>query len=983
MIDFERVAEDVRSSLDAAGGLGTGGLPADEALDLLRESTADYAAAVEEVNSRLRKCGELIAKGLRSEAIRLSELEPNLLDLVSLLDLPELPIWRERLREFALANPPILNLDVAAELNNAYAIEQPLLAVLRRQRLHALARSPLPVRIGTLRELAKMDPDNVVWHDDLRIFEKARQEEIVRHADQAARRGDVDALASLEKEIQSTAWLEAPRPAIVKAVHSASWRTKSSACQAELAALAPQLNDAFAEFDETRGLGLRDRWLECIEVSQPAQDDPVIELAAPALAWLEQVVAAQRRDREYRQALHQLEMALEESTTLGELERLAHAVVRTEQCMPDSVERRYAARVESLQRTARFRRLLIGGTVISTVVVVGALIMLWSRAHLLQRDIASHAAALKRLVDEDKLTEASDYLSRLEANSPVIAGSPELADLRIQLKARSDEELRRIADYDDALAAAHDAGVESPDAAALERAKSLAKTDDEKEAIAELELEILAEHRRRQSERNSKFETGLDEILAALSAQERDQTNMIDERVAALEALQTKLSLLLTSSASVEAAVLANASPIQERLRQLTLAAIEEKRAVQSLDEITESISSVAGFRGSLERYVLTYPSTSRAQAFKQVLVADPPLWEGLDALSDFCTDWEIAHRQGLKPEVAMELAKRVRGMVETFEKYPQKVELERRLAYLDAVGKRVGEDGVRLEAELKELLNDRHLRDLWLVEHQPDHKRYFLRDKSSLKLTENAVTINYLTGFGDTLERFSLLAADFKAEGRYWHGEAPHSAAAKRALARLDELDPAAANSWERTFTQLYRDMVSENDPKFEPLVKLLMLQRLLLVGGTGSAPLRSAYRKHQELLEAPTIDLSANWLDPDDATARRASEQATELFDRLPSADEAMQAAATSLKQLQQSPCLRYERIGWLARSADGSLQARLLGASTPGDVFIVERGSPAGHVRIRKVGQVVDGGVQFAPSGPPSLEGRPLYIARSSIH
>lgn len=983
MIDFQRVAEDVRGSLEATGGLDTGGLLTEEALDLLRESTADYAAAVEEVNARLRKCGELIAKGLRSEALRLCELEPNLLDLVSLLDLPELPIWREKLREYELANPPSLNLDVAAELNNAYAIEEPLTAVLRKHRLHALARSSLPVRIATLRELAQMDPDNVAWHDDLRIFEKARHEEIVQEADRAARRGDVQALANLDEEIQCTAWVEAPRAAVVKAVRSSNSRTRSSASRAELAALAPQLNDAFAQFDEDRGLQLRARWLACAEIAQPAPDDPAVELATPALAWLDQVVAAQQADHEYRAALYQLEVALEEGASLGELERFGHAVLRTEQGMPEAVERRYVARIESLHRTARFRRLMLGGSVVATVLVVGALIMLWSRAHLQQRDIASHAATLKRLLEEDKIVEASEYFDRLEANAPTIAGSPELANLRIQLEARSEEELRRISEYDAALAAVQEAGVESPDTASLERAKSLAKTDDEKGAVAELELEILAERRRRQAEMNGNFKSELDEIIAALSTQERSQTDEIDERVAALDDLQSRLSELLKKGRSVEATVLANATPVQERLRQLKLAALEEKRAMESLDEITDSVESVTGYKGALERYVQTFPNTPRAQAFKQVVAIDPPLWEGLDALNEFCAEWQRAHEQGLKPEVAIALANRARGMTETYKNYPQKAELERRLPYLDAVGKRVGEGGVPLDSELKELLNERHLRDLWLVENLKDRKRYFLRDKSELMITTSAVKVTYLTSFDDTTKRFSLPAGDFNAEGRYWHGEALHSAVAKRTLTKLDELDPTAPNSWERTFAQLFGDIVSEKDPKFEPLVKLLMLQKLLLVGCTGSEPLRSAYSKHQELLEAPTIDISANWLDPDDEAARRASDQAAEIFDRFPSADTAMQAAAASLKQLQQPPFQRYERIGWLARSADGSLQARLQTASTPGEVFVVEQSGPEAPVQIRKVGQTVNGGVKIAPSGPPPTEGRPLYIARPSTN
>jgi len=75
-----------------------------------------YYEACSETNRRLRECGDLLRKGHRSEAIQLAKIEPDLLDMVQLLEFPEREAW---LKHLSLAPPPELDLVIAAELNQA------------------------------------------------------------------------------------------------------------------------------------------------------------------------------------------------------------------------------------------------------------------------------------------------------------------------------------------------------------------------------------------------------------------------------------------------------------------------------------------------------------------------------------------------------------------------------------------------------------------------------------------------------------------------------------------------------------------------------------------------------------------------------------------------------------------------------------------------------------------------------------------------
>ena len=188
MLDYQRIVDDVRSTLDSQGV---------DAIDFLRAAAADYSMACDEANERLSQCGALLRKGLRSEAIQLCEIEPNLLDVVATLDFPERGDWIEAAKHCGIVPPSALMLDVAAELNEAYALEQPLAALLEQHRLLALARGSLSKRIHVLRGLADLDVNNPVWQEDLKIFENERQKQLQAEVEAAERSGDANRLAAL------------------------------------------------------------------------------------------------------------------------------------------------------------------------------------------------------------------------------------------------------------------------------------------------------------------------------------------------------------------------------------------------------------------------------------------------------------------------------------------------------------------------------------------------------------------------------------------------------------------------------------------------------------------------------------------------------------------------------------------------------------------------------------------------------------------
>src|SRR5687767_10996601 len=111
MLDPQRIVEEIQAALES---------PATLDWDLLRDASGEYAAACDEVNERLAQCGKLLRQGLRTEALQRCEQEPNLIESVTVLDFAELTQWRQLLAVNSMVGPPVLRLDIAAELNEAY-----------------------------------------------------------------------------------------------------------------------------------------------------------------------------------------------------------------------------------------------------------------------------------------------------------------------------------------------------------------------------------------------------------------------------------------------------------------------------------------------------------------------------------------------------------------------------------------------------------------------------------------------------------------------------------------------------------------------------------------------------------------------------------------------------------------------------------------------------------------------------------------------
>ncbi len=963
MIDHQRTIDNIRTILASAGPTSMEGIWA---------VAVEYADACEMVNERLRKCDQLLREGLRSEAIHQCEMEPNLLRLVATLDFPEVPTWTAYLQSNGLAPPSPLLVEVAAELNEAYGQEQPLTATLRRHRLLALSRSPLRERISTLRKLARLDANNPVWNEDLRIYEQARQQEIRRSTDQASRQGNLAGLAELARDVQSGVWLEPLPTALVQQVCDAHNRLLQQQSRSELGHIEPQLNEAFSQFDVTRGRMLRERWNALATVVGLEETDILYERAAPALEWLDQQDRESADETGYKAAVAALELALDDEEGLTILERLAHAVLRYERPIPAVLEQRLRTRMAGLElaKTRRLRLIVAAAGVFVVLIAAGVGYARVSRQHADQ--VATHVATLQILMDQRHFEEARKHLDQLTQSAPNIASDVQIQELGVQLASLiSDEQVRREK-FTSAISAAEQAGDTHADRESLREARRLAVLDSEKARVLKLETAIAATDRRRQTERDDQFVKDLKGLRGRIDAIGRNHPD-----AKALAEVRKDLAALIGKSTEISPAIMEQGTAAQARIQGL-YKTIERQ---QSMDSTMLAIDRAVGdgevFRSSLELLIKDFPESTQAVDFKRV-VGEAPLWKTIDAWNRFIAEWQKQDVARIDAARAKELLAASNDILRDHGGHPAAAELRLRIPQLESIIRRQDESGVKLYAPLNELFSDPLIASLWMVEAVDEKERpftyYLIAPLPESLANQSSVQVAHIADFSrNASEKLRVPLKSIK-----YTGSAPQSVIARTAM---DELARINEQLWEQTFIKIIR-AINANE-RLDPILKVMLLQKVLDVACPGSESLKSAFTKFREVLASVPIDPAVPWMNTKNEDARRARALATDLLKRLPPLRQATEAAAMSLKTFKVTPGESYKWVGWLAHDADGGWQCRLAEQTPPNcKLFVARPVAAAKALTWSTIGKVNAGKVELDRTEPAAfVQGRPVFAIEKS--
>ena len=140
--------------------------PAAQTEDQLRKLAQDYAAACSSVVQRLTTCVLYLRQGFRSEALRLAELEPNLLDEINGLNFAQRAAWVQLATQLGVPTVE-LSFPLAVEVNDAYDGLEANRELVSEFRLLNTLRRPAAERVAVLQQLRIAEPGRRVWDENL------------------------------------------------------------------------------------------------------------------------------------------------------------------------------------------------------------------------------------------------------------------------------------------------------------------------------------------------------------------------------------------------------------------------------------------------------------------------------------------------------------------------------------------------------------------------------------------------------------------------------------------------------------------------------------------------------------------------------------------------------------------------------------------------------------------------------------------------
>ncbi len=347
--------------------------PDREELDRLHN---ELDTEIRRANKRLRECDALLAEGHRSEAIQLAEQEPNLLEVVSILDFPELPEWNDFVAELGLTVTPELQIDIATDLNGAYSDDAPLERLMRKFRVLSLGRAPLRARIDLLRQIAKRDVGTAYWQDDLKAYEQTRIRQLADESREAVTKRDIPAVKRLSEEIHKKKWLVKPDRRIVERLDKLMTEVKEMEAVRTLNKITDKLKAAKEAGDGDLGKSLADKWevqaKKCNQSTEAFQDAQ--EESETYFLWLDRLSEQEEEEQQFADEVKRLQKILRSSaSTMNDIYKAYDRVADIDGFeIPDSAQSKYEQRIDDYEKQQNKKKMMtIAGVAVGVIVLLG------------------------------------------------------------------------------------------------------------------------------------------------------------------------------------------------------------------------------------------------------------------------------------------------------------------------------------------------------------------------------------------------------------------------------------------------------------------------------------------------------------------------------------------------------------------------------------------------------------------------------------
>jgi hypothetical protein len=889
---------------------------------------ASYADACQETNSRLGRCGEMLARGLRSEAVALAEAEPKLLEMVVVLDFPERGEWDQLALAYGLTGAQSLRIDLAEAVQDAYTEEESLDDLLRRHRLLAWGRAPLGERVEALRAIAQKDSTNPIWSDDLRAFKLELLKDFRREFDRLVAAKDLPGMLAAERRVEAEGWVAPPSPELVQHV-------RVSTARGRLESLSRQLARAFEAGDIANARTCRARWAEALPFSELRPPSPILDRAAPVLRWVEATDQREAKDRAYAEALAELEHAIEDGAGAAEFAECEAVALGFGRGLPPELHGRWEDYRGRLQGGRRRKRLIgagLGAAALATIGGIALLFVVESRRMARVRDLA---AVVEPLIQSDQLVQARALLDAYDAENPGAGSERDLASVRASLKSKEGKDQLRQAQLDSTLKRLEEAaGDPSKSSELLAASRKLARSPEEISRIdgAVDAIRKASEGRRADLEGRigAALDGGIEPRLADL------------ERIASRSLLDPAVEATLKELDDARPEGFAEAarwdSPLGERARDAIsrLDSLRAKRRARLDRErlrgaVTEAVSGcntpegIGRYGDALAALLASLdPVSAQVRDLKLSLEKRLSAWESVAAWSETGRSWNLPATNPLPEEVPSRI-QAAEAILKAFPEWQGAGAVRDYIALLLVMQVRESEARPRLDR----LFRDKLVADVWWVKVEDKNKKlcnYYLPAPPPGAVSEPLAqfTIKYLIDFEGTRSRIPAMISSHNVQ---LHGRAPQVVMAERSQRILDETSGEKGpgpEAWERMIVGILRELRDPKHPEIDPILRWALISATVSRGIEGSDLLArsAAMAKLKKAIEQHRIDTGVRWMDPEEARAAPIRLRAADALPLLPGLDDILSEASSRCQVIEKGLADQWlEPVGWLTREEDGA--------------------------------------------------------------
>ncbi len=909
--------------------------------EVLRGLADQVATSSTRLLVKVGTCESLWRQGRFDEARQAASRGGDLREESELLTFKSADSWSGWCRRLGLPVPvPADAQKLRFLLERLSAGPSKLEQLLREYRRFVLGRAPLIDRLRLLRAIAKADPDNAGWLDDIRAFEQARHDELAKVIREAEARGDAAQLRALKDELTTAPWVVPPPPRLLPQVKAALDPLEARATERRYEELAANLRDAHAALDEGRCRRVIEEWDALAATSRVPDPSNSASDLAPVRLWLKDLEDQRAADRAFDDACAELERALDAGAALEEIERLGAAVLRHDRGMPPVLGTRAASRLDELRAAARARSVLRLVAVVACALLVGGAVAFSWQQHARATTVAQWATHVNTAIEADDLDAARALLTELHEKDAAAFGAPEIQELDARLLAREKAEAERLASFAASIAALESAGVADVDFdSLLKRVDVLARTATERAAVdewAHRRIVHMDEQRRFRDQalapEFARLERDFDDLRAAHArdaAEVQDRAEKcadLARRLAATGDASPRLRERATTIAAAIAAMQREALERSERQREIAGELIKIERA-----------ATAEALVGALVAFSKAFPDHPRSVDFVRA-ASQADMWRAVDAWRTMITGLGRTVRVEGRSTATSRLAL-VQQHLSRHPSSPLRADAERLEAYYSRAVAALEESGPQGLEVLRSVLESPLISRSFMVEDREQRRYYTFDDEPPAQPRQGNAPLIYAFEY--------VINARLVTRKRVWNtatdggvAEPRRSPQSKFAEAAEKILSSPTDRAWETVYLRLIEAVLAEGD--MDPILAASLV-RLLCDLARSTVPFATEDVQGFDS-ELRSIRVEVAWMDPDNEEAGPIRARARAALDRLPR----IRSVIARVQEQLRPPLVLWPAGVYLR-------EIKLAPGVTRGELYVLADGAP------RKIGKVAAGAVE----------------------